>query len=368
MGRQNDIAAVQACISNPLDPTAISDRRITGVIGEAPSQYSKSPALWNRAFRVLGMDAIYLPFDIEQRRLKDLASAMRDSERMLGINVTVPHKLKILDYLDELDPAAARIQAVNTIVRTNSGRLTGYNTDGEGFVRSILKPQPDKAPFVPSLEGMNVLLLGAGGAGRAIAFHVAGLLAGGELLICNRTLETAKALAAEIRKVGWNAQAIPEPELSSWAPRVGLIINSTTKGQGGMHTLGFGKVTTMVSYSALAPAHPVAVPEYGKTPSEVHTVTTYQGDIQDNNEASIKLATAVPKQVRFYDLIYFPEETLFLRHARLTGHPTMNGKGMIINQAVIGFCNRICRAELQAKGIDNAATYDRVLEVMYQAW
>ncbi|HZA54221.1 MAG TPA: hypothetical protein VE616_08230, partial [Candidatus Udaeobacter sp.] len=81
-----------------------------------------------------------------------------------------------------------------------------------------------------------------------------------------------------------------------------------------------------------------------------------------------KLATAVPKQVRFYDLIYFPEETLFLRHARLTGHPTMNGKGMIINQAAIGFCNGICRAELQAKGIDNAETYDRVLEVMYQAW
>jgi shikimate dehydrogenase len=359
MGWQNDLAPVQACIRNSLDPTAIGDRRITGVIGEAPSEYSKSPALWNRAFRVLGLDAIYLPLDIEQRRLKDLTSAMRDSERVLGINVTVPHKLKMLDYLDELDSAAARIQAVNTVVRTASGRLTGYNTDGEGFVRSILKPQLDKAPFVPSLGGMDVLLLGAGGAARAIAFHVAGLLAGGELLISNRTLGTAEGLAAEIRQVGWNAQAIPEPELPGWALRVGLIINSTTKGQGGMDRLEFGKVTTMESYSALAPAHRVAV-----TAAD----TVYQADIRNNNEASIKIATAIPKKVCFYDLIYFPEETVFLRHARLTGHRTMNGKAMIVNQAALAFCNRICRAELEAKGIDNAETYERVLEVMYQAW
>jgi shikimate dehydrogenase len=360
---QNDIAAVQACIANQLDPAAIGDRCMTGVIGDVPSQYSKSPTLWNAAFRALGMNAIYLPFDIEQGRLKDLTSAMRDSERILGINVTVPHKLKIMEYLDELDPGAARIQAVNTIVRTHRGRLIGYNTDGQGFVKSILKPQPSQAaPFVSSLEGMDVLLVGAGGAGRAVAFHIAELLDGGKLFICNRTLGTAEALAAKVRKIGWNARAIPEPELSTWAPRVGLIVNSTTKGQGGLRGVGNGNVTSMESYSALAPAHPVAVSksQRGKTDSEA--------DIQANNEASIKIATSAPKKVCFYDLIYSPEETVFLRHARLTGHRTMNGKAMIVNQAAIAFCDRICLAELQAKGIDHAEAYEPVLEAMYQAW
>ena len=82
----------------------------------------------------------------------------------------------------------------------------------------------------------------------------------------------------------------------------------------------------------------------------------------------MQLAASIPENVRFYDLIYFPEETVFLRHGRLTGHPTMNGKSMIINQAVIAFCKRVCRAELQARGIENPETYQRILETMYQAW
>ena len=70
----------------------------------------------------------------------------------------------------------------------------------------------------------------------------------------------------------------------------------------------------------------------------------------------------------YYDLIYHPEETVFLRHGRLTGHPTMNGKAMIVNQAVTAFCKRICRAALQAKAMDTPETRKEILEVMYRAW
>jgi shikimate dehydrogenase len=371
MVRENAIAAIQACITNQLERIAVGDRRIAGVIGDAPSQYSKSPALWNAAFRLLSIDAIYIPFDIEQPRLKDFAAAMRDSERMLGVNVTLPHKLKIMEYLDEIDAGAARVQAVNTIVRAENGKLVGYNTDGEGFVASILKPQPGRKDiFIESLVGMNVLLLGAGGSARAVALHAAELLRTGELLICNRTQEHAEALVDEIRKLGHSARAVPEGELPAWTPRVGLIINSTTKGQGGLRRPERGKVTTMEPYSALAPAHPAAVPEseYGKPQSQESVVKAFQADIQKNNETSMRLAASFPKNVRFYDLIYFPEETVFLRHGKLTGHRTMNGKGMLINQAAIGFCKRICRAEIQARKLDEPETYQRVLEAMYGAW
>jgi shikimate dehydrogenase len=368
---QNAIAALQTCVANRLDPIAIGDRRIAGVIGEAPSQYSKSPGLWNTAFRHLGIHAIYLPLDVEERRLKEFVSVIRDSERVLGINITVPHKVQIVEYLDELDPAAGRVQAVNTIVRTNAGRLIGYNTDGEGFVESILRPQPGRVEsFVKSLTDMNVLLLGAGGSARAVAFALAELLGRGELLICNRTFEHADRLAAEICNIGHDARAVRESELPAWAPRVGLIINSTTKGQGGVRRLQAGQVTGLEFYSALAPAHPTAVPEseYAKPDSQESAAKLFHADIKNNNEASIKLAASVPQQVPFYDLIYFPEETVFLRHARLTGHPTMNGKGILINQAAIAFCKRICRAELLAKGIDDPETYREVLRVMYSAW
>src|SRR5437773_8927343 len=251
MGFQNGLAAIRPRIANQIDPVAIGDRRIAGVIGDAPSLYSKSPALWNAAFRHLGMNAIYLPFDVEERRLKDLAAAMRASERMLGVNVTVPHKLRIMEYLDELDPAAARIQAVNTIVRAENGRLIGYNTDGEGFVESVLKTQPgEKNSFLESFAGMDGLLLGAGGAAGGVAFRVSDLAKERELVICSRNLEHAQALASEIRKYGRPARAGAESELSTWAPGVGLVVSSTTKGQGGRRRLKDGAIATRVPYAA----------------------------------------------------------------------------------------------------------------------
>jgi shikimate 5-dehydrogenase len=76
----------------------------------------------------------------------------------------------------------------------------------------------------------------------------------------------------------------------------------------------------------------------------------------------------VPAPTRFYDLIYHPAETVFLRHGRSTGHPTMNGKAMIVNQAMIAFCERICAPELRARGLDTAETRRQILESMYRAW
>jgi shikimate 5-dehydrogenase len=104
-----------------------------------------------------------------------------------------------------------------------------------------------------SLKDMDVLLLGAGGSARAVALHVAELLDGGQLLICNRTIEHAAALAVDVNKNGGNARALLESELSDHAIKVGLIVNSTTKGQGGVRKLAQNKITLLESYSALAP-------------------------------------------------------------------------------------------------------------------
>jgi shikimate dehydrogenase len=365
MAAREDIAELQKHIANALDAGAIGEKKIAAVIGDRPSQYSKSPALWNATFGALGIDAVYLPFDVEESRLGSLVSALRGYERFIGANVTVPHKARIVEFVDELDAAAERIGVVNTVVRTPAGRLIGYNTDGEGFVQSILTPLRGRESFVRSLRGQNVLLLGAGGAARAVAVHVADLLDGGQLIICNRTVEYARSLADEIRKSGHNAEAMIEEEIFQWAPRVALIINSTTKGQGGIHRLSDGRLTNLEPYSALAPAHP---PAFAEGDFEQKWSAAARADIDANNEASISLAKSIPEAVRFYDLIYHPEETVFLRHGRLTGHPTMSGKGMIVHQAALAFSNHICATELQSKGIDRPETFKRILETMYSAW
>jgi shikimate dehydrogenase len=362
---RKDIAELQKYITNPLDLSAVNDKKLAGVIGDRPSQYSKSPALWNAAFGSLAIDAVYLPFDVEESRLGSLVSALRGYQRFIGANVTVPHKARIVEFINEVDATAERIGAVNTVIRTQAGRLIGFNTDGEGFVQSILTSLHGRESFVRSLQGQNVLLLGAGGAARAVAFHVADLLDGGRLIICNRTVEYARFLADEIRESGHNAEAITEEEISQCASKVALIINSTTKGQGGILRLSDGGLTNLEPYSALAPAHP---PAFADHEFEKKWSAAAQADIDANNQASFTLAKSVPEAVRFYDLIYHPEETVFLRHGRLTGHPTMNGKGMIVHQAALAFSKHICATELQSKGMDRPDAFKRILAIMYNAW
>ena len=371
MTMDSDLTTIQNSVSNRLNYAAIGDRRIAGVIGDAPSHYSKSPALWNAAFDHLHMEAIYLPLDVDTSHLRDFVSVLRESDRFMGINVTVPHKVRIMDLLDELDAGAERVQAVNTVTRTSAGRLIGHNTDGEGFVQSILTLQPGrKEAFIPSLRGIDVLLLGAGGAARAVALHLSDHMESGKLVISNRTLDRAAFLAAEVRKTGRHAIAIGEAEVPAWARKCGLIINSTTKGQGGWRKLSHGEVTTLESFSSLAPAEVPILRDASGNETEIQRrwSALAGAEIEANHEASLAIAASIPGSAGFYDLIYHPEETVFLRHGRQTGHSTMNGKAMIINQAGIALCKHVCSAELRARGIDNAETSRKILEVMYGAW
>lgn len=367
----DDIAQIQSCISNSLNRTAIGTKRLAGIVGDAPSQYAKSPPLWNRVFSKLDMDAVYLPFDVGEASLAAFARTMRECQTLMGVNVTVPYKVKIMDHLDAVDEQARRIKAVNTIVRGSDGRLVGYNTDGKGFVDSLIAPEPGKRePFVDSLADLDVLTIGAGGSARAVAFQSAEAVKKGQIFIANRNLKAAEELANEINQQLGNATALGEDEIASAAPQVALIVNCTTKGQGGARRLPNGKVTVLEPYSALAPANPAVFPEseYRKPGFYRAWLSASLSDIEANNRASYHLALAIPLDAAFCDLIYHPAETVFLRHGRLSGHRTLNGKGMIIAQAVEAFFHRICRDHLRALGLDHMETYQRIGEIMHEAW
>jgi shikimate dehydrogenase len=151
------------------------------VIGN-PIGHSLSPVLQNTGFQARNIDAVFLPFLV-----RDLRDFLRSVEplRIAGFSVTLPHKQAILRHLDDCDPMAAAIGAVNTVVVRGGGKLYGYNTDYVGVLRALERRIP--------LQGSRVLIFGAGGAARAVAFALA--QSGASVCVCARRMQAAKALA-----------------------------------------------------------------------------------------------------------------------------------------------------------------------------
>lgn len=159
--------------------------QLCAIIGD-PVKHSFSPRMHNAAYEAANLNFVYLAFAVKPETLKNAIASMRDLN-IRGFSVTIPHKQKVIPFLDEIDPVAAKIGAVNTIVN-NEGKLKGYNTDWEGCMQAI----SEKC----SLEGKKVAVLGAGGAARAIAFGAQAKKA--QVCIFNRTVAKAEKLAQEI--------------------------------------------------------------------------------------------------------------------------------------------------------------------------
>jgi len=159
---------------------------VTGIIGN-PVEHSLSPLMHNAAFKHLGLDYIYVPFLVDENALE---GAIRGSKSLniKGLNVTIPHKTEVIKHLDSVDKTAELIGAVNTI-KFNGNHAKGFNTDGIGAVKAIEE--------VSSVKNKKIIILGAGGAARAIAFQI--LIEGaGPLVIANRTPENAINLKKDI--------------------------------------------------------------------------------------------------------------------------------------------------------------------------
>lgn len=189
---------------------------IVGLIGH-PVEHSFSPPMHNAAFEKLNMDYAYVAFDVNPC---DLESAINGAEALniKGFNVTIPHKIEVMKYLDEIDEIAQLIGAVNTIDFKN---LKGYNTDGIGAVKAIEE--------VSSIKNKNVLIAGAGGASRAISFYIAKYGAS-NLKILNRNVEKAQKLANDVSNSGLidnvGSDSISNMDLSD----VDILINTTPVG------------------------------------------------------------------------------------------------------------------------------------------
>jgi len=197
--------------------------RVCGIIGD-PIEHSMSPVMHNAAFKNKGVDYVYLAFRVKQEELGKAIEGMR-ALNIRGFNITIPHMVAVIPFLDELDPLADKIGAVNTIVN-NDGVLKGYNTDATGFLQALLERGIEP-------KDKSVVILGAGGASRAISYIL--VERGAHIVILNRLLELdwAKELASRIlqtfaREV--EALELNRENLSRVLGKAEILVNATSVG------------------------------------------------------------------------------------------------------------------------------------------
>lgn len=189
--------------------------RIVGIIGY-PVEHSLSPPMHNAAFESLGIDYCYVPFLVHPDYLETAVRSIR-ALNLCGVNVTVPHKERVMPFLDEINGEAAFIGAVNTIVNSE-GRLVGHNTDGRGFMQSLSESGV-------TVENKDIAIIGAGGAARAIGYYLS--QKAGTLYIYGRTKERAEKLVSDLNKIKQNVQFLQD---LSAIGRFHIIINATPLG------------------------------------------------------------------------------------------------------------------------------------------
>lgn len=248
-----------------------------------PVAHSLSPAMQNAALQAAGIDGLYIPWRVQSAGLPTAFESLRRMENFGGANVTVPHKEQAFALVDALTPEAAAVGAVNTIV-AKGGHLLGANTDGLGFLRSL----QEEANFLP--RGKLAVILGAGGAARAVAVSLAE--AGAEpLVIVNRTVERAQSLAEFVhREIGTSTVGLglDDPRMAAMVRDCALLVNATSVG--------------------LSPSDPPPIDP-----------------------------TLLRQRMLVYDLIYRPRETALLREATKQGCQILGGLGMLLYQGALAF-------------------------------
>jgi shikimate dehydrogenase len=261
-----------------------ANTELIGLIGH-PIKHSYSPFIQNYALELMNLDYIYLPFDVPAENIKSAVNGVL-ALGLKGLNVTLPHKEKIIKYLDELSEEASIIGAVNTIVNDH-GKLMGYNTDAFGILETLL-------PYKDKISGSKVTVIGAGGSARAVIYTLLRHFKPEEINILNRTQQRADTLmndfSLKMRYDSFHTFELFPPDNVETLSNSRLIINATT---------------------------------IGMFPEVDDTIT----DLEESfNEEQI-----------VFDLIYNPTKTRFLKMAEMQGAKVVGGLKMLISQAAKSF-------------------------------
>lgn len=248
------------------------------IIGD-PVLHSKSPVIQGAMLSALGLDLEYTPHVVRRGELPQYLAWARE-RGVTGFNATMPHKEDLVPLLDEADPAAKTVGAVNTVC-LRAGKWMGFNTDGAGAVVALEGAGLDPA-------GLTITLLGAGGAAKAVALALSAAGAG-RVFVCNRTLSRAQALCAQDPLGRLSPAAFDVGTLTALGEASQLLVNCTNLGMAGC----------------------------------------------DHQFEDFSFLDALPRDAAVFDVIYHPAETELLARARRRGLKTLNGLPMLVNQAVL---------------------------------
>ena len=261
------------------DPRVSGKSAVYGLIGD-PVDHTMSPTIQNAAFRSAGLNAVYVPFRVEGPGLRLAVQGLR-ALGVRGFNITAPHKISILRFIDEVETKAAQIGSINTVTN-DQGLLTGFDTDGPGALNALRE-----AGVSPN--GKAVLLFGAGGAGRAIAYALAEHDCA--ITLVNRTISRAKRLAKSLHRsfgISSHYHPLAGRDLHDFVNRADVIVNASSMGMGGANNIPIGR-------RCLRADHCV------------------------------------------FDIVYKPVQTKLLRNAAHAGAKTINGLDMLVNQGACSF-------------------------------
>lgn len=256
--------------------------RICALIGD-PVEHTMSPVMHNTAFEKLGLDMAYLAFRVTRENLAFAVNGLRALD-VRGFNVTIPHKVNVIPLLDGVDPLAEKIGAVNTVVN-EGGRFIGSNTDAAGFLRALTEKGIEP-------KGKNIVIIGAGGASRAISYILAGQ--GTSLTIVNRLeeLDWAENIAASIKRdLGSEAEVyeLTDKNLKMVLPVAEVLVNATSLGMS---------------------------PHRGRSPVP---------------------ARLLHPGLTVFDVVYNPLKTRLLQEAEAAGAQTISGLEMLVWQGALAF-------------------------------
>ncbi len=257
-----------------------TETKLYALIGY-PIGHSLSPVMQNAALETAGVNAVYLALKVPPSMLRSAVTGLR-AVSVAGLNVTIPHKVAVLKCLDGLDSSAANLGAVNTVVNRQS-RLIGHNTDGAGAVAALQEAGID-------LKGLNVVILGAGGAARAIAFSVA--LKAKNLVILNRTGTKASRLGKEVEKVAEaevKGMRLTPENLQESLALADLLVNATSVG------------------------------------------------MSPQTEMSLVERYLLRSDLTVFDIVYNPLRTRLIRDAEAAGAKTIGGLAMLVHQGALAF-------------------------------
>lgn len=268
----------------------------------------KTPAMWNAAYKHFGIDSAVAMMVGNPDQAAEIFSVLKADQKYIGGGAGVGFKDVAINYVDELDPLALAIGSINLVQKLPSGKLKGWNTDGVGYRQSL---EGTLEQHGHTLNGLKVVMLGAGGTGNAVAFALAEK--GAHVVILNRTIEKAEELASRINAfVGdTRAQAMGEDSIAHEVADASVVINVSTKGATG----------AFEAYSALAPAKLPATEE----------------NISENFGLSEKIFALIPKEAILSDVVLRSTPSPFLERAHAHGFTTLDGIPMVINQGVEAF-------------------------------